>query len=263
MKNLSLIEQYTLPVLRQFEYCCDVNSETQEEIKKNGSIKIMSMDMNISGLKICEDSARFYRVIDYLKSLGINFCLTQYFDRNLEDGFDGDPDDPDKEQLGEIKGESVATIKTKIRVLINALTTEEETKNEQAVPQPTAAPLPKIYDKPFTFVEAGIGYFKFYKQGEKIKIGREKTRHFQFIQSLCIPALGTQKTIDEVFEAIKNKKDLKNSVLTGLDSPQKKSRMVTTIKHSCIKELQKNKKLKKVSYHFTNDEKRTWLELEE
>jgi len=133
-------------------------------------------------------------------------------------------------------------------------------KSEEIQPQPEDK---KQDSNPYTEVKNGIGYFKFYKEGKNIKIGKEKTRHFRFLQSLCIPKLGTQKTIEEVFEAIKNDKDLKDSVLTGFDTPQKKTRMITIMKNSCIKELQKNQELKKISYKFDNTEKRVWLKLEE
>lgn len=133
---------------------------------------------------------------------------------------------------------------------------KNEIKTEEHQNDPTKT-------KPHTFVKNGVGYFKFYKEGENIKIGKEKTRHFRFLQSLCIPNFGTEKTTDEVFEAVKNDKDLKDSVLTGFDTPQKKTRMLTILKNSCIKELQKNKGLKRISYKFDNTEKRVWLKLEE
>jgi len=94
-----------------------------------------------------------------------------------------------------------------------------------------------------TKVENGIGYFKFYKQGENIKIGGVGTRHFRLLQFLCSPA-NSAKTVDTVFDAIKKPSDKNDQVLTGFNSHQIYQRKLDLIKYA-IKELQKNKKVQK------------------
>jgi hypothetical protein len=75
--------------------------------------------------------------------------------------------------------------------------------------------------KPFTIIENGVGYFKFYKEGKKIKIGNSNTRPFKLLQCLCSPHFGIQRTINNIYDSIKLEKDLKNSVLSGFDSPER------------------------------------------
>lgn len=116
--------------------------------------------------------------------------------------------------------------------------------------------------KPYTIIRNGKGYFKFYKEGENIEIGRANSRHFRLMQCLCEPHFGIQKTIEAVFEAIKLPKDKSDSDLESW-SPQRRTRMLTIIEYA-KKELQKNKKLRgKIKYKFDNRKNNMWLELED
>ena len=117
--------------------------------------------------------------------------------------------------------------------------------------------------KPHTLVENGDGYFKFYKEGEKILIGGKGTRPFRLLQCLCSPEFGAQKTIEEVFESIRLSTD-KNDARLIEWSPEKKTRMLEIITNSGKKELQKIPKLQgKVRYEFNNQKTKMWLRLEE
>jgi len=110
---------------------------------------------------------------------------------------------------------------------------------------------------PFCIEEKMIGYFKFYKQGKKMKIGSIKSRHFRLLQSLSEP-FGVSKTVGSLFEAIRLPKDIKDTTLSNFNTEQ--SRKVEIIKYT-IKELQKNKGLQgKLRFRF--DDQKTVLRLE-
>lgn len=115
--------------------------------------------------------------------------------------------------------------------------------------------------KPFTSIKGGEGYFQFYKQGEKILIGKEDTRHFRLLRALSEPHFGVQKNIEALFEAIKTTKDKNDSSLSDYSS-QRDSRILEIITNT-KKELQKNKKLQgKLKYRSDNKKRTMWLELE-
>ena len=106
--------------------------------------------------------------------------------------------------------------------------------------------------QPIIFEEKGNGYFKFYKQGLKIKIGGIKTRKFMLLKALSDP-LGVAKTIEVVFENITIPKDKNDSTLNDIYLSLEKQRNL--IEYT-IKELQKIKELKgKVKLEFINNRK--------
>jgi hypothetical protein len=115
---------------------------------------------------------------------------------------------------------------------------------------------------PLTVVENGNGFFKFFKEGPKIKIGGKGTRPFLFLQSLCDP-FGTEKTVEQVFETIKIPSDANDQDLKEW-AQNRQARMVQIIRNSAIKELQKIKELQgKLFYKFNPNETRLKLQLEE
>lgn len=115
-----------------------------------------------------------------------------------------------------------------------------------------------LNNKPYTEVKNGIGYFKFYKEGPSIKIGKAETRQFRLLQCLTEPHFGIQKTIEAVFEAIKQPKDEEDTRLSEM-SPRRKSRMLEIIEYS-KKELQKIKELQgKIKYCMDNRKQNMWL----
>lgn len=116
----------------------------------------------------------------------------------------------------------------------------------------------KTTGRPFCIIEAGIGYFKFYKEGKKIKIGGQSTRHFRLLQCLCEP-VGVAKTIDSVFEAIRLPRDKQDERLN--DDYLAKNRKTELIQYA-IKELQKNKDLQgKLKFKFNNTKTTVQLEI--
>lgn len=90
---------------------------------------------------------------------------------------------------------------------------------------------------PETFIEKGVGYFKFNKQSKKIKVGGENTRHFRLLHFLCNP-IETSRTVDSVFEAIKLSKDANDSALASYNQHQANGRKLDLIDFA-KKELQK------------------------
>jgi hypothetical protein len=112
--------------------------------------------------------------------------------------------------------------------------------------------------KPEVVAEKGIGYLKFAKHGKRIEIGSAKTRKFRLLVSLIDP-LGTNKTIESVFDAIRLPKDRKDSRLK--DEYVMRERM-TEIMKLTIKDLQKIKGLTgKIKLIFTSDKKSVRLSL--
>ena len=119
--------------------------------------------------------------------------------------------------------------------------------------------------KPYTFAENGIGYFKFNKQGKRIDVGEENSRHFRLLQCLCEP-LGAHKLIEAVFEAIRLPEDGADRQLQEFSS-ERKTRMLTKIENA-IKELQKNEEFQEGRLRFKYDRRKKeqrkymWLEVE-
>lgn len=125
-----------------------------------------------------------------------------------------------------------------------------------------AVTTPKGDRKPCTTVEKGKGYFKFFKEGEKIEIGGAATRPFLLIQCLCNP-FGAWKAVEEVFTASRLPSDENDSRLKEW-LPDKQDRMKQIIKNSGIKELQKIKQLQgELSYEWGSNETKLRLKLEE
>ena len=116
--------------------------------------------------------------------------------------------------------------------------------------------------KPYCLVEGVNGYFKFYKEGEKILVGKASSRHFRLLRCLCEPHFGVQKGVEAVFEAIRKPKDKQDSRLADFN-PQRKTRMLELIEFA-KKELQKkNKKLQgKLKYNLDAQKNNIWLSLE-
>ena len=113
--------------------------------------------------------------------------------------------------------------------------------------------------RPYTMVEKGVGYFKFYKEGSNIKIGKETTRQFRLLQCLTEPNFGIQKTTEAIFEAIKQPKDDEDTRLSEM-SPQRKTRILEIIEYT-KKELQKIADLQgKVKYCYDKSKRNMWLE---
>jgi len=147
MANLTILEQESLGILKQLEYCCDSaklrNSEVKQEVmkhsedfyeddiialnlallKQNKFLIIPYSEIDFSVLKKHMD---IHNVEKYLQENGVRFHLS------LDFIFD-DPtilevsEDPYAiySELGIINGESIEEIKTKIQILIDKLENKE------------------------------------------------------------------------------------------------------------------------------------------
>ena len=145
------------------------------------------------------------------------------------------------------------------RAMLLEVLKEKESENNVASEQKSNI----LKENPYTEVRGGIGYFKFYKEGENIEIGGKDTRYFRLLECLCNP-FGIEKTIESIFDSIKKDKDLNDTDLSSFQAPQRKTKMLNIIKVSCIKELQKIKQLQgKVKYKFNNKKTGMWIELED
>jgi hypothetical protein len=106
--------------------------------------------------------------------------------------------------------------------------------------------------KPSLVEEDGVGYFKFYKQGEKIPVGKVGTRKYRLLATLMNP-LGVAKTVDSVFEAIRLLKDESDGRLR--DDYLSQTRKLERIEFT-IKELQKIPGLRgKIRLAITGDKR--------
>jgi hypothetical protein len=111
---------------------------------------------------------------------------------------------------------------------------------------------------PVLKVEDGIGYFKFYKEGQKIEIGKTDTRKYRLL--LCLlDTLGSARTIDSVFETIKISRDKSDARLN--DSYLSSNKKLEVIQFT-MKELQKIKGLTgKITLEFPHDNRTVLLKL--
>lgn len=107
--------------------------------------------------------------------------------------------------------------------------------------------------QPFCLVDKGQGYLKLGKFGKKIKIGSPEARPFGLLNSVLQP-FGTAKTIETTFEAIRIKKDVQDSDLSGYDGYKKRNKQLAIIRNT-IKELQKGKKLGPIGIKIIGDSK--------
>ncbi|MBI2085952.1 hypothetical protein HYT74_01275 [Candidatus Daviesbacteria bacterium] len=116
------------------------------------------------------------------------------------------------------------------------LATSYQEQNKSEAPSDTSVPI----NKPYCIVERRTGYLKFGKHGTKKKIGLATGRPFRLIQCLLEP-ISLAKTIDAVFEAIRQQKDKDDHKLLNWNTAQ--ARKIEIIQYA-IKELQKIGKLK-------------------
>ena len=108
-------------------------------------------------------------------------------------------------------------------------------KIKLAVIEPKTKKVKQKKFDPMLRVEKNIGYFKFYKEAPKIKIGNIRSRHYRLLEALINP-VGVAKTVDIVFDAIRLPKDKIDSRLK--DQYLARNRQIDLIKYS-MKELQK------------------------
>ncbi|MFH0968985.1 MAG: hypothetical protein V1804_00560 [Patescibacteria group bacterium] len=105
-----------------------------------------------------------------------------------------------------------------------------------------------------TLIENETGYFKFQKQGEKIKIGGKDTRHFRLLRLLCDP-IDTARTIEVIFDSIKIPRDKNDSMLNSFNNIQSINRKLEIVRFA-IKELQKIKRIQgKLKFIFDENQK--------
>jgi len=119
----------------------------------------------------------------------------------------------------------------------------------------------KRTSSPQLLIEKHWAYFKFFKEGKKIKIGREKSRKVRLIQTLLDP-IGVPKRISEVFENIKISKDEKDKDIKNPNSTISHNKMIKIIS-TTKKELQKIKDFQKgrLNILINKDNKTCWLDI--
>lgn len=115
-----------------------------------------------------------------------------------------------------------------------------------------------VKNRPYCITKKGIGYLKFGKYGEKIKIGRTNSKAFRLLQCLTEP-FGVAKSVETVFEAMYEKDRKRYSEIN--DPYLNKARKIQLITNSGIKELQKDNKLRgKLKFQFDEVKSKIWLE---
>lgn len=137
---------------------------------------------------------------------------------------------------------------------------EEGPKPEFPKPAPEDVDSAPSNNRPFCVVENGWGYLKFGKYSEKIDIGSPESRHFRLLQYLIDPKVGTAKTIEGAFDAIRLLKDKNDPELSGYDAYRRKSKQIAIIQNT-IKELQKGNKMQnKLKFKFDDTKNKLWLD---
>lgn len=110
---------------------------------------------------------------------------------------------------------------------------------------------------PYCFVENGMGFFKFYKTGEGIEIGKPETRKYRLLDCL-VKHDCAMKVVNDVFNAIKLPRDDKDQRLKFDMSAYK--RKLEIIRYT-VKELQKHPTGEKLHrLKIKNDYHGFWLE---
>jgi len=118
--------------------------------------------------------------------------------------------------------------------------TEQEKQTEQISITEEIIETDIVKSKPFLLKEGKNGYFKFYKQGPKIEVGKITGKKYKLLE-LFLDPLGTARTIDSIFEILRTPKDNLDNRLK--DSYLANGRKIELIQFA-VKELQKTKGLK-------------------
>lgn len=123
MRNLTLLEQEALEILKQLERCCEsIELHNPEYVKKEKKLAIMFSDLDFSVLKKGEN---IRDVEKYLQKYEVDFHITFDLENDLPiTHIDREHPTEDFIELGMIKGENIQGIKTKIKDLIHKLSTE-------------------------------------------------------------------------------------------------------------------------------------------
>ena len=117
----------------------------------------------------------------------------------------------------------------------------------------------KVASRPYCEIREGWGYLKFGERGEEVKIGKAGFQPFKLLESLIEPRVGLAKSVDTVFEAIRENIKYKSKT-TGVYNPLDRTQKINLIKYT-IKELQKGKKLKgKLKFKWNEMKSKIWLE---
>lgn len=116
----------------------------------------------------------------------------------------------------------------------------------------------KNIGKPHCVEKYGIGYLKFNKDGEEIKIGGTNSQPYKLLRCLTEP-FGNPKSINTVYEAIREGRRIKP---TGIYRGEiDRAKKIQLIENSAIKEAQKGGKLRgKIKFEFDETKSKMWLE---
>jgi len=131
MSNLTLLEEESLGILRQLEYCCDrAEQQNSKEVEEKKYLEISYVDIDFSVLKkpidICE-------VEGYLRENGLDFRLTLDFINDDPTILEVSNNPLDiYTQLGIINGNNIEDIKKKIKISINRVLLIESKKEREA-----------------------------------------------------------------------------------------------------------------------------------
>ena len=126
MKDLTFLEQETLEILKQLEYCCDQFKILQKKkgVKSGVEVEIMADD-----IKTADASKKDFILVmveKYLKEKGLDFSLTKEYVDYIKNDLTAEMyEGGDFNVIGIIKGEKIQEIKEKIKELINELSSKE------------------------------------------------------------------------------------------------------------------------------------------
>lgn len=132
MKNLTLLEQEALGILKQLERCCEViELHNPEYVSEKKFLEVNFGDLDFSVLKKGEN---IHDIEKYLQKNGVNFSITFDLINEFPDMYI-DREHPDESfiELGVIRGENIQDIKEKIKGLIYKINyTTRNAKEEES-----------------------------------------------------------------------------------------------------------------------------------
>ena len=132
MEKLSTFQHETLEILKQLEYCCD-----RFEIYNPGEEledKYLWISFDDIDFTVLKNGKHIHDIEQYLQKNGVDFHITFDLENEFPDMYI-DPEHPNYDfvQLGQINGESIQDIKTRIKKIIFELSPEEKTNEVEDI----------------------------------------------------------------------------------------------------------------------------------
>ena len=132
MENLTLFQYETIKILKQLEYCCERFEVYNPGDKLEDNFLWISFD-DID-LTVLKKSEHIKDIEQYLQKNGVDFHITFDLENEFPDMYiDHEHPNYDFIQLGQVNGESIQDIKTRIEKLIFKINPEEKINKSENI----------------------------------------------------------------------------------------------------------------------------------